>query len=286
MSFNVLYVVREGFTGLRRARVAAFVTVSTIAVTLTLLNVFLIMTVNIRKVVRTVKTQIYFEVFVDPTAPPEGVEQLKRDILGTPGVERAVYISADKALQRFKEEFGEDPLPLLGENPLPASYQVWLKPEYRSPDKAELLSAGIEKLPSVDEVSFHGKFYRLIEKYSRTVLWVDFGLMLIVVLATLLLVNNTMRLTLLSQAKSIQIMRLVGATRGFIRKPYLFQGLFQGALGGGLAALFSFILIRVMIWKFNIHLEGVPFFFWGPVAAGGFLGLAGSLMGLHRHMQE
>jgi cell division transport system permease protein len=286
MSINVLYVIREGFTGLRRARVAAFVTVSTIAITLTLLNVFLIMTVNIRKVVRTVKTQIYFEVFVDPTAPVEGIEQLKRGILGTPGVERAVYISADKALQRFKEEFGEDPAPLLGENPLPASFQVWLKPEYRSLDKAELLLAGIGKLPSVDEVSFHGKFFRLIEKYSRTVLWVDFGLMLIVVLATLLLVNNTMRLTLLSQAKSIQIMRLVGATRGFIRRPYLFQGFFQGALGGGLAALISFILIRVMIWKFNIHLEGVPFFFWGPVAVGGFLGLAGSLLGLRRHMQE
>jgi cell division transport system permease protein len=286
MSFNIAYIIREGFKGLRRARVAAFVTVSTIAITLTLLNLFLIMTVNIRKVVRTFKTQIYFEVFVDSTAPQEAVLELKRRILGTQGVEKAAYISADMALERFKEEFGEDPLPLLGENPLPASFQVWLTPAYRSPDKAELVLSEIQKLPSVEEVSYHGKFFRLIEKYSRTVLWVDFGLMLMVIFATLLLVNNTMRLTLLAQRKSIQIMRLVGATRGFIRRPYIFQGLFQGALGGALSALISFCLIRVLIWKFAIHLEGIPFFFWGPVLAGGLLGLVGSQLGLHRHMQE
>jgi cell division transport system permease protein len=115
---------------------------------------------------------------------------------------------------------------------------------------------------------------------------VDFGLMLIVVLATLSLVNNTMRLTLLAQRKSIQIMRLVGATRGFIRRPYLFQGVFQGALGGALSALVSFCLIQLLAWKFNLRLQGIPLFFWGPVAAGALLGLIGSLLGIHRHMQD
>ena len=286
MSFNLPYIIREGLMGLKRARVAAFVTVTTIAITLTLLNLFLILTLNVRKVVRGFQSQIYFEVFLDSTAPADSIEALRKGILAVPGAEKAVYISREKALERFKMEFGEDPIPLLGENPLPASFQVWLTPAYRSPDRAESILAKIQKLPSVDEVSYHGKFFRLIEEYGRTVLWVDFGLMLIVVLATLSLVNNTMRLTLLAQRKSIQIMRLVGATRGFIRRPYLFQGVFQGALGGALSALVSFCLIQLLTWKFNLRLQGIPFFFWGPVAVGALLGLIGSLLGIHRHMQE
>jgi cell division transport system permease protein len=286
MSFNIPYIIREGFLGLRRARVAAFVTVTTVAITLTLLNLFLILTLNVRKVVRGFQSQIYFEAFVDSTAPQDSIDVLRKGILALPGVEKAVYISTEKALERFKAEFGEDPIPLLGENPLPASFQVWLTPAYRSPDRAESILAKIQKLSSVEEVLYHGKFFRLIEEYGRTVLWVDFGLMLIVVLATLSLVNNTMRLTLLAQRKSIQIMRLVGATRGFIRRPYLFQGVFQGALGGALSALVSFCLIQLLTWKFNLRLQGTPFFFWGPVAVGALLGLIGSLMGIHRHMQE
>lgn len=286
MSFNLPYIVREGFMGLRRARVAAFVTVTTVAITLTLLNLFLILTLNVRRVVRGFQSQIYFEVFVDSTAPADSIEALRRDILAVPGVEKAVYFSTEKALERFRVEFGEDPVVLLGENPLPASFQVWLTPAYRSPDRAESILEKIRRLQSVDEVSYHGKFFRLIEEYGRTVLWVDFGLMLIVVLATLSLVNNTMRLTLLAQRKSIQVMRLVGATRTFIRMPYLFQGVFQGAMGGALSALISFCLIQAVKWKFNLRLQGIPFFFWGPVAAGAFLGFFGSLLGLHRHMQD
>ncbi len=286
MSFNFPYVIREGFLGLRRARVAAFVTVTTIAITLTLLNLFLILTLNVRKVVRGFQTQIFFEVFIDPTTPADSIEALRRNILAVAGIEKTEYISREAALNRFKLEFGADPIPLLGENPLPASFQVRLTPAYRSPDRAEIILAKIEKLPSVDEVSYHGRFFRLIEEYGRTVLWVDFGLMLIVVLATLLLVNNTMRLTLLAQRKSIQVMRLVGATRGFIRMPYLFQGVFQGVLGGGLSALISFSLIQLIAWKFNLRLQGLPYFFWGPVAVGGLLGLFGSLIGLSRHMQD
>jgi len=102
MSFNLPYIIREGLMGLKRARVAAFVTVTTIAITLTLLNLFLILTLNVRKVVRGFQSQIYFEVFLDSTAPADSIEALRKGILAVPGAEKAVYISREKALERFK----------------------------------------------------------------------------------------------------------------------------------------------------------------------------------------
>ena len=286
MSLNVVYAIREGFKGLRRARVASFVTISTIAVTLTLLDLFLILTVNVQKIIRTFKSQIYLEVFIDNSLPPEAIEELGKHLLRVEGIQKAVYISPEMALERFRKEFGEDPLPLLGENPLPPSFRVFLKPDFRSPDRVDAIAGRIRSVSSVDEVSYHGQFFRWVERTSRTVLWIDLGLLAAVVLATLYLVNNTLRLTLLAQNKSLQIMRLVGATAGFIRRPYLFQGIYQGALGGIFSSLFVTGLVKFITWRFSLHLEGMSVFFWGPVLIGGILGFWGSLLGLRRYQKD
>jgi cell division transport system permease protein len=284
MSLNLYYSFREGIKGLKRARLASIVTVTTIAVTLILLDFFMILTVNVNRIIRSFKAQMVLEVFMDNTLDSLAVENLKRDLRQIDGIESVIYVSPEQALERFTKEFGEDPLTLLGENPLPSSFQILLKPGYRTPDNADAIAAKIQQNQLVDEVVYHGRFYRMFENYSKIVLFLDLGLVLIVFSAALLLVANTIRLTILAQSKSIQIMRLIGATQAFIQRPYLIQGIFQGSLGGCICSLAVWCIVKLVAWKFSLHPKGMPFFFWGPILFGGLLGFLGSLLGLRRYL--
>jgi len=284
MSLNLMYSFREGVKGLKRARLASIVTVTTIAVTLILLDLFLILTVNVNRIIRSFKAQMVLEVFVDNTLDSRTLDSLKGELGRIEGIESVVYISPEKALERFSKEFGEDPLTLLGENPLPPSFQVLLKPDFRTPDKADAMASRIQQNQLVDEVVYHGRFYRMFEHYSSTVLFLDLGLVLLVFSAGLLLVANTIRLTILAQCKSIQIMRLIGATQAFIRRPYLIQGIFQGSIGGCVSSLAVWCIVKLIAWKFFFHPEGLQFFFLGPILLGGILGFFGSLLGLRRYL--
>ena len=284
MSLNLIYSFREGIKGLRRARLASTVTVTTIAVTLILLDLFLMITVNVNRIIRSFKAQMVLEVFMDNTLDSQSIDSLKVELGRIAGVGSILYISPEKALERFTKEFGEDPRSLLGENPLPPSFQVLLKEEYRTPDKADEVASRIQQNRLVDEVVYHGRFYRVFEHYSSTVLFLDLGLVLLVFSAGLLLVANTIRLTILAQSKSIQIMRLIGATQAFIRRPYLIQGIFQGSLGGCVCSLAVWCIVKLIAWKFSLHPEGLPFFFYGSILLGGLLGFMGSLLGLRRYL--
>ena len=263
---------------------ASIVTVTTIAVTLILLDFFMILTVNVNRIIRSFKAQMVLEVFMDNTLDSLAVEKLKSELRQIEGIEGVNYISPEQALERFTKEFGEDPLTLLGENPLPSSFQILLKPAYRTPENADAIARKVQENQLVDEVVYHGRFYRIVENYSKTVLFLDLGLVLLVFAAALLLVANTIRLTILAQSKSIQIMRLIGATQAFIRRPYLIQGIFQGSLGGCICSIAVWCIVKLVAWKFSMHPRGMPFFFWGPILFGGLLGFLGSLLGLRRYL--
>jgi cell division transport system permease protein len=284
LSLNLIYSFREGLKGLSRARIASAVTISTIAVTLILLDLFMILTLNVQKIIRTFKAQMFLEVFFDSTLNEQSIEGLKQTLMQMEGIEKIVYISTEQALDRFRKEFGEDPLSLLGENPLPPSFQIRLKPNYRSSEKADIIARDVQKNPFVDEVVYHGRFFRMVEKYSRIVLLVDIGLVLIIFAAALFLVSNTLRLTILAQSKSIQIMRLIGATQGFIRRPYLIQGVFQGVTGGAVCTLVIWGLFKIISWKFTLQLESMLLFLGGPIILGGILGFLGSQFGLRKYL--
>jgi cell division transport system permease protein len=286
VSLNLLYSFREGMRGLRRARLASFVTVSTIAVTLILFDLFMVLTVNVRGVVRSFRARMALEVFIDPAADSSAVAALAAGLRAIPGVSAAAYVSPERALERFRTEFGEDPLALLGENPLPASFQVAFSPEARNADRAEAVVAAVEALPLVDEVVYHGRFFRAVEKYSRTVILVDLALVALVSAASLFLVANTLRLTLHAQGKTIQIMRLVGATDAFVRRPYLVQGVVQGFLGGAVCGVVVWGLLKVFAWRYTLSLEGMAWFFWAPVCIGTVLGWMGSVLGLGKYLKD
>lgn len=284
MSVNLLYTFREGMLGLKRARLATTIAISTITVTLTLLGLFVVLTVNVQRIIELLNERLNIEVFIDNSLDPLSIKVLKNNLGSTEGIDRVIYVSKEAALERFQKEFGEDPLAILGENPLPASFLIKIKSEFRKPDKIEGIVDRISQLDGVEEVIYHGRLFRLINRYSKIVLGIDIGLFVIVFLSVVLLVSNTLRLTILSQRKNIQIMQLVGATKSFIKRPYLLQGLFQGLIAGIISMGIVWIIVQAVRMRFP-HLLITPLF---VMILPFFVGLAtsylGSLMALKRFL--
>lgn len=285
MSWNLGYSLREGLKGFGRARLATLVTVSTVAITLFLLDICALFAWHVHRIIYRLKAQMTLEVFPEITPDSLSVQTFQKALLNIEGVQDVVYISPENALEIFQKEFGEDPLAFLGENPLPASFRVTLKPEYRNPDQVEAIAKRMALFPWVEEVVYHKNLFRLVEKYSQRVGMIVGSLALIAFFASVFLVSNTLRLILFSQRKMIQIMKLVGATHGFIRRPYLIQGILQGGTGGLICTLFIWVIVKAVSFRFPFLLDHAWMFIWGPIGLGIGLGWLGSLWGLRRYLR-
>lgn len=285
MSLNLFYSFREGMAGLRRARTATFITVSTMTVALTLLGIFLVLTFNVRRIVELFRERMDLEVFIDNSLSFEEVRELEKNISSTQGVDSVVFISKDEALERFRKEWGLDPVALYGENNLPPSFVVSLKRGQRSSDVTEAVAKELEELNGVDEVVYHRQLYRIVDRYSRIVLLADGTLFFIVLLSAVFLVSNTLRLTILSQKRTIQIMELVGAKEDFIRRPYIIQGILQGGIGGTVGSIVVWGGVEVVKLRFPHLLEVTPLLIFFPLLLGVLLGLVGSRVGLSRFLR-
>ena len=285
MSLNLIYSFREGIIGLQRARLATTITVSIIAISLTLLGVFGVFTINLYKIVNLFKQRMTLEVFIDNSLDKNEIQSLRSKIEEIEEIENVLFVSKDEALEKFSSELGENIVNLLGENPLPASFQLKLKRPYQSSQMTAAVVLKVENIQGVDEVIYRGSFFQLIDRYSRIILIVDAGLFLFVLIATLFLIANTLRLTILSQQKTIQIMELVGARKGFIQRPYIIQGIFQG----GIAGLFSLGVIwgghTVLRMKYPGLIELPVLYLMLPFVWGLLLGFIGSKIGLRRFLR-
>lgn len=285
MSLNLAYSCGEGVKGLKRARFATSLTISTMGISMTLLGIFVLFTLNIQSLVSHVRDKVSIEVFIENGIAQDSLTVLQQAIQSIKGVSSTRFISPDKALERFKTEFGSDPLEILGENPLPASFQVQIRSEYRTSRDIEKIAQGIQALAHVDDVVYHGTLIQTIDRYSRIVWIVDIVLVIIVFFASILLVSNTLRLILLAQKENIEIMCLIGATRHFIRRPYLIQGILQGFMGGVIAALLIWMTVKLLSAFFPHILSFPSYSFLVLIGVATLLGFFGSWLGLQRFLK-
>jgi len=285
VGLNILYTLKEGISGFKKAQLLTFLSILTIFISLTFLGLFLIAATNGVRIMKSLRARIDLEVFLDESLHSGDVERLGRRIRGLKGVKRARFISKEEAAEEFKAEFGEDILEVLGENPLPSSFRVELEEGYRSTEAIEGLSKVIEGMEGVEEVVYHKRLINLLERYINIALIAYLVLGAIVGVASVVLVSNTIRATIFARREVIEIMKLVGATDGFIRRPFLVEGMTQGVLGGILAAGFLLLFIKGMQFLLSdlILLEKeVPLLI---IVLGGLLGLMGSRLSLNRYLR-
>lgn len=286
-STQIRHLVREALLGLARRRISGTVAVLIMGSSLLMLALFSLITINLDGVLQAVRGEVDCEVFLELGLPRDRVQDLGHELLAVHGVKAAYYVSPEKALEEFREELGEDAVLLdaVGGNPLPASFRLRLEDAVAADAQhMEDLTRVLGEFPGVDEVVSQLEFIRQLDHMSRVFMIVSLAVGLLVLVSALFVISNTVRLTVEERARSIQIMKQVGATNWFIRTPFLISGALQGAAAGALA-------MGLLLFAHRLLAAELPeVYFFGAAQIVGFvilstmLGGAGSAAALRRHL--
>jgi cell division transport system permease protein len=284
------YLFREGFSGFKRAKLSMAAAIFTITISLLLLSSFSIFLFNAHTVVESLRSKVEMEVFLQDQLKPDEIDGLRARVGMVEGVKEVRFVSKEEAAAIFKEEFGEDIYKVLDFNPLPASLKISLHPDFRNVEGAERIFNAIRDIEGVEDVIYRKSLLELLDRRARVFLLIALGIGVFITISSIFLVANTIRLAIYAKRKIIQTMKLIGATRGFIRTPFLLEGLVQGFLGGLLAAGILFLTFESLGRWVSLELSDfvrVHVSLYGAVVAVGMvLGLIGSMISIRRFIGE
>ena len=251
-----LFSVSEGIKGLSKTRMATSLSMSSIALSIILLGLFTIFILNLNNWISLIRDKIEIELFIDLTASDKEIEGLKKQVEKIEGVKSVQYINKIQAAERFKQETGEDIYEVLNFNPFPASFILTLNNEYRTYQHVERIKKKLETLQHVDEVVYKKQLLETIDHYINIILLIIISFSMIIIFIASVLIYNTIRLTIYARRDTIQIMRLVGATEAFVKRPFIIEGILQGLVGAIIAIIILFYItkgIKYFIYPFLIY---------------------------------
>ncbi len=235
---SIEFFVSEAWTGFRRSGIMSFVAVGTVIVSLTIFGVFLMGVVNIGSIMGSISSSVEVSAYVDGRLEKYEADAIVKNISRIRGVARVRYLTKEKAWRDFRNEFGKR-LNLddaVSENPLPDTLIIVVEVPELVPDVAKQVSA----MPAITDVRYSGKLLDQVKTLASAVRAGGFILVLMLTVATLLIVINTIRLTVIAREKDIAIMKLVGATNSFIKWPFIIEGIIIGTIGSA----FSFAILK------------------------------------------
>ena len=289
MSF-LPYSLREGLAGFRRAKFATFTSTSAMAVALVLIGLFAILSYQAQQVSEWLRERAgELEVYLDDNIEVERARALHERASATFGVSSAEYISPEQATQIFQEEFGEGAEIFFDEPFLPSSIRIRVESRYTNPDSLNAMISEIKSWNRVSEVVFNAPVLAKVHQNLNMLNTTGLVLGIIVILAALFLVANTIRLTIYARRLLIRTMKLVGATDTFIRRPFIVEGVLQGLIAGivasgvvvGIYSVLSAYLPQLSLSTFLTILLVI-----GVTVAGVGLGWLGSAFAVRRFIRN
>lgn len=284
---QLAFLARESVAGFHRRKLTTGVTILIMSSALLVLALFVLVALNLGIMLERAQQGVDVRVFLADGLSAERMAALQPPFLAIPGVREARFISREQALAELRRELGEDAdiLDVLEENPLPASYHLELAADHRSPEAVDAMAAELRRWPEVQDVVFSRAWVATLASWARMFRWGSLAVSVLVLVAAVFVISNTVRLTMSGSRRIIEIQILVGATNGFIRAPYLLEGMIHGLLAGVLAMGALAAGHRVLA----VRLEGVEFFSAAQVA--GFvvfcvlLGLLGSVAAINQYLR-
>jgi cell division transport system permease protein len=287
----IVIAFANSLRGIRGATTTSSMAILTIAIVLVLAGSASLLVGNMTGILDEFGAELRLTAYLAEDVSEEDQRQLVERVSAAPGVDHVEFVSKDEALRRFERLAGGAELLVgLDENPLPASLEIHLLAEARTAEAMAILDASLDGLPGIDELA-HGQEW--IAGYARAVALVRTGALVISIvlgLAALLIVANTIRLAVYARRDELEILALVGASRTFVRVPFLLEGTIQGLLGGLIALFVVFGAFELVLPHVRMGLELVvgraelQFFSTAEsirlVASGAGLGLLGSMTAL------
>lgn len=212
-------------------------TVISVALVLLMIGLLGLMLVHARNLSNYVKENIVLNIIVSDGAKEVDVLGLQKQLDAHPYVLKTQYVSKELAARNLQKDLGEDFVQFLGYNPLLSSIDVYMKADYANNASIETLSKQLSKNPLVKEVIYQKSLIDMVNQNIKVIGLVILAFAAVLLVISVALINNTIRLAIYSQRFLIKSMQLVGATKGFIRKPFLAYGILHGFLGGLIAII-------------------------------------------------
>ena len=288
---RIKFFLAEAFRSLWRNYFMTIAAVVTVFLSMFLLGVVMVFVFNINAVLKDVEQKVEITIYLKDSATADEIEAMRQELVDQPDVKEVQFIDKDEALKRLKEDLKEheELLQDLPSNPLPASFEVALK----DPELAGAVAAKFEGRPIVEEVRYGKELAERIFKVTSVIRNISAVFVLLLGGVSILLISNTIRLSIYARRREVEIMKLVGATNWFIRWPFMIEGLAVG-LAGALAALAfvtvgtDFVMDRI---RENLVFLTVPFNAVSTVqitlvilGVGAVIGAVGSGLGLRRFL--
>jgi cell division transport system permease protein len=276
---------REALLAFRRSPLLSVLGVTTIAFSLFAFGLFSMVALNIRTALRSVEERVEVRAFLVDNTPIDSIATMMEELGKRADVMRVEYIDTDQALVRAREELGEF-RDVFEAGFLPASLDVRMREGYRDPASVLVVADFVRTLPYVEEVRYGAdwieKLHRIrnIAAATGVVLGVAFAVVAIII------ISASIRMTVMARAREIGIMRLVGATDAFVRRPFVVDGFAKGVLGGLLALAFTWTAHTVVSRSFIQTDFFPPGYMVAGVVAGALLGSLVSSFSVRRHLKR
>lgn len=300
---SFIYFIKEALRGFARNLSTTFGSIITIFLSLFVIGVFLVGAAVIENVVGSVESEVTITAYLSDDVSDSQVSSLTSEIKGIDGVSGVSYVSKDQALENFRAMSSNPEIvdQLDGANPLPASLTI----ELSDPQMVESVAGQIvenstfkkacdEPSNPADSLKYGQKTVERLFQLTSYVRYIGLALIVLLIFIAMVFINNTIRLAILARRKEIAIMRLVGASNGFIRGPFLMEGAMHAIIGSLLAIGSIELIRRVALPKVQSALTFLPmdvagqtyaFIYVGLLVAGLVIGLIGSAFAMRRYLK-
>jgi cell division transport system permease protein len=249
------YPFTAALKSFKRNKTISFVSVVTVAATLFIMGIFIIFMQNINVGMKNVESQIEIKVFFKNTITKVEQENIYNEIDKISGIKTIDIEDKAEALEKFNRQLSENGSSLLSNydssnNPLPDSYVVQLE----NPEVSQQVISSIENMPGIESIGNDKDFTDKIITISRNVQWIGTILFILMMSTSILLISNTIKLSIYSREKEIGIMKSIGATDWFIRWPFIIEGAIIGLTGAISANFLLYYLYKIVFVKINENL--------------------------------
>ncbi len=288
------FFLSRALTNIRQNVFVNVVTIGTITLALLIVSLFLLIFVNLESAAESWSERVQVTVYFDKELTSQDQSGFSGKISALSGVSRVSYVTREEALKRFKSRLRGQETLLEGVRPevLPTSFEIALKRSHRDTASVENFVAALKLIPGITEVQYGEEWVRRFNSLLNFMRLLGTLLGGFLVIAVIFIVSNTIKLTIYSRRDELEVMALVGATRFFIKAPFLLEGLIQGMAGSVFSVVLLFGLYEGFLHNagsfltFNPATSGLSFlppeYIAGLLLAGALLGFIGSLTSLKR----
>lgn len=293
MFSSLSYFWGETFRSLFRNRFMAIASVLTVTLSMFILGVFLSAVLNINHMASYLENQVEMTVYLKDGLTTDQVMGIGKYLKAQPGMKEIKFTNKDQAMKDFRERMGDQQglLDAINGNPLPASYQM----SFQTPEQLKTAAEVVAKYQGVEAVQYGKDIIEQLYKVAQVIRLSGIVLIIFLAGAELFIISNTIRLTVFARRREIQIMKYVGASNGFIRWPFLFEGMVIGFLGSGFASLILWEGYKTVVSEMAaaglVFIPMIPLWpFMGYttliiLAAGIVIGVMGSAISLRKYMK-